>query len=101
MRALRQISRPLSKLALTSKPTPASSLWLSSMRSMGTNWVPTQDDLLQKLNTTALVHEVSLQQMEMASVVVPWFMKNMPVSFYEPPWLSVLSADTLTAGIVL
>jgi hypothetical protein len=44
------------------------------------SWTNTNnDELVQKLTTTRLVHEVSLQQMELASSVVPWFMKNMPV----------------------
>lgn len=43
-------------------------------------WVPTQTDLLEKVTTQALVHEISLQQMESSATVVPWFLKNMPVS---------------------
>ena len=51
------------------------------------SWVPTEDDTLQKVTTQALVHEMSLQQMESVNSTVPWFLKNMPViiikrSFY-------------------
>lgn len=44
------------------------------------SWVPTDANSLQKITTQALLHEVALQQMESAQVVVPWYLTNMPVS---------------------
>jgi len=44
------------------------------------SWVPTDASSLQKITTQALLHEVALQQMESAQVVVPWYLTNMPVS---------------------
>ena len=60
-----------------------------ALRSTATNahpqksWVPTEQPLLQKVTTQALIHEISLQQMEAAAKVVPWFLKNMPVSSFR------------------
>ena len=51
------------------------------------SWVPTESDLLQKVTTQALVHEISLSQMENSSIAVPWFPKHMPVSLTR--WLSL------------
>ena len=45
------------------------------------SWIPTEDDLLQKVTTQALIHEISLQQMHGVQEVVPWFLKTMPVIF--------------------
>jgi len=47
------------------------------------SWVPTDPSSLQKITTQALLHEVALQQMESAQVVVPWYLKNMPVSCHS------------------
>jgi hypothetical protein len=44
------------------------------------SWVPTEEDVLQKITTQALVHEVSIEQMQSTATIVPWFLKNMPVS---------------------
>jgi hypothetical protein len=42
----------------------------------GKSWVPTQKELLQRVTTQALVHEISLQQME-----VTLFIYDEPLSF--------------------
>jgi len=44
------------------------------------SWIPTEDELLQKVTTQALIHEISLQQMHGVEKVVPWFLKTMPVN---------------------
>lgn len=54
---------------------PALSRSLSSK-----SWVPDNDEVLQRVTMQSLIHEVSEQQRELASKVVPWFLKNMPVS---------------------
>ena len=51
------------------------------------SWVPTDAGSLQKITTQALLHEVALQQMESAQVVVPWYLTNMPVSNFHPFYL--------------
>ncbi len=43
------------------------------------SWVPQTEDALQNTTIQALIHEVSVQQMESAQNTVPWFLKNMPV----------------------
>jgi len=45
--------------------------------------VPSLDENLQKVTTQALIHEISLQQMEGAAHVVPWFLKNMPAAYFN------------------
>lgn len=37
-------------------------------------------DNLFKLTSQALIHDISLHQMETVKTVVPWFLTNMPVS---------------------
>ena len=49
----------------------------------GKSWVPKQDEILQKVTTQALIHEVSLQQMENSGKVVPWFLKEMPATYFR------------------
>jgi hypothetical protein len=44
------------------------------------SWVPTDDTKLQEITTQALILDVSMQQFQSAAVIVPWFLKNMPVS---------------------
>lgn len=44
------------------------------------SWVPENDEVLQRVTMQSLIHEVSEQQRELATKVVPWFLKNMPVS---------------------
>jgi hypothetical protein len=43
------------------------------------SWVPIQEDLLQKVTTNSLIHEMSMQATESAAIVVPWFLSSMPV----------------------
>ena len=43
------------------------------------SWVPIQDELLQKVTTNSLIHEMSVQATESAATVVPWFLSSMPV----------------------
>jgi len=49
----------------------------------GKSWIPTQDVLLQKVTTQSLIHEVSMQQIESANKTIPWFLKQMPVSYFK------------------
>lgn len=85
---LRQLTRAnLRKLAapaLSRNVTPLSSasVPLRSFSEKKKSWVPTQDDLLQKVTVQSLIHEISLQQMESAATVVPWFLKNMPSAYF-------------------
>eukprot|EP01041_Mallomonas_annulata_P014975 gene14975-31804_t len=47
------------------------------------SWIPTEDDLLQKMTTQALIHEISLDQLRGVQEVVPWFLKIMPASYFR------------------
>lgn len=47
------------------------------------SWIPKSDELMMKVTTQALIHEVSLQNMESAKTVVPWFLKNMPAAYFN------------------
>jgi len=47
------------------------------------SWVPTQGGDLEKIATQALIHEVSLQQFEATAKLVPWFLCNMPASYFR------------------
>jgi hypothetical protein len=51
-----------------------------STKGTSKSWVPKEDLDLQKITTQALIHEMSLNLMQSANEVVPWFLKNMPVS---------------------
>lgn len=44
------------------------------------SWIPVQEELLQKMATQSLIHEMSIQANESAAIVVPWFLHTMPVS---------------------
>ena len=46
------------------------------------SWVPTEQTDLQKVTTQALIHDISMQQMEATARVVPWYLKNLPVSVF-------------------
>lgn len=47
------------------------------------SWVPVQEELLQKMATQSLIHEMSIQANESAAIVVPWFLSSMPVSVFH------------------
>ena len=49
----------------------------------GKSWVPNDDERLQRVTTNALIHEFSLESMDAAKTVVPWFLKNMPASYFN------------------
>jgi hypothetical protein len=53
-----------------------------SVRSQSSNksWVPMSDEKLQQVTMKSLIAEVAEQQRELATKVVPWFLRNMPVS---------------------
>jgi hypothetical protein len=53
------------------------------LSSAGNSWVPSGDELLQKVTIQSLVHEISLQQMESVQQVVPWFLKSMPAAYFR------------------
>jgi hypothetical protein len=59
---------------------PASSVKIPIV-SMSTrkSWIPQSEEALQKVTTSAMIHEVAEQQKERAARVVPWFLKTMPV----------------------
>ena len=46
----------------------------------GKSWIPTQDDLLQKVTTQSLIHEISTLQMQSAMKTVPWFLKQVHIT---------------------
>ena len=72
-----------------------------AVRSMGSNksWVPVSDEKLQQVTMKSLIHEVAEQQRELAAKVmvdsvcessfeqvkqvVPWFLRNMPASYFR------------------
>ena len=64
-------------------PRPAFSLHGDLLR-MSTaskkSWVPIQEELLQRVTTNSLIHEMTVQATESAAIVVPWFLNSMPVS---------------------
>ena len=43
-------------------------------------WSTKNPEEMFKLTSQALIHDISLHQMETVKTVVPWFLKNMPVS---------------------
>jgi hypothetical protein len=45
------------------------------------SYIPTEQRDLQRITTQSLIHEISMQQMEAANKVVPWFLEQMPVSY--------------------
>ena len=47
------------------------------------SWVPVQEELLQKMATQSLIHEMSIQANESAAIVVPWFLSSMPVNVFH------------------
>lgn len=46
-------------------------------------WVPTDASEIQKITTQAMIHEVAEKQKEQANRVVPWFLQNMPASYFQ------------------
>ena len=46
------------------------------------SWDTNNPENLFKLTSQALIHDISLHQMETVKTVVPWFLTNMPVSAY-------------------
>ena len=66
----------------------SSSLWTrrpftSSLGPDLKSWIPRETESLQKITTQALIHEISIQNFEVATKVVPWFLKNMPASYFR------------------
>ena len=49
----------------------------------GKSWVPSSDKELQRITTQALVHEISRQKMQQIEDFVPWFLSNMPASYFR------------------
>lgn len=47
------------------------------------SWVPVEDASLQKVTRQALVHELMQVQMSTANQVVPWFLNQMPSSYFR------------------
>jgi hypothetical protein len=43
------------------------------------SWDTSNPENLFKLTSQALIHDISLHQMETVKTVVPWFLTNMPV----------------------
>jgi glutamate dehydrogenase len=81
-----QVSDPDKMLSRFSKTLPRSSL--SAFRGMsnfvgGKSWVPSADSKLQKVTTTALVHEVSMKQFASTEKTVPWFLQQMPIAYFR------------------
>ena len=82
MLSRKAISR-LARRGVVSKNVTASSSVSQFSSAAKKSWVPTQDDILQKVTSQSLIHEISLKQMESAQVVVPWFLTNMPVAYFR------------------
>lgn len=59
----------------------------TSLKSAGNSemksWIPVTNLELQRITTQSLIHEVAEQQRELAAKVVPWFLKNMPASYFR------------------
>jgi glutamate dehydrogenase len=51
--------------------------------SAGKSWVPTNDEKLQQVTISSLIHDVSEQQRELNSQVVPWFLRKMPAAYFR------------------
>lgn len=63
--------------------TVSSSKYDSSLNYGSKSWLPRENDHLQKVTTQALIHEISLESMDSAKTYVPWFLKNMPASYFN------------------
>lgn len=59
------------------------------------SWIPTNESDLQKVTTNAWIHEVAEQQRAQATRVVPWFLRNMPVSGWMMSPTKLLCMDAL------
>jgi len=59
------------------------------------SWVPTNELDLQKVTTNAWIHEVAEHQRAQATRVVPWFLRNMPVSCVSNMTTMLLCIDSV------
>lgn len=71
---------PLSSLAL--RPAAPALQRLQQQPARAFSWGASKNspDDMFKLTSQALIHDISLHQMETVKTVVPWFLSNMPVS---------------------
>lgn len=46
-------------------------------------WQADQDSDIQRVTTLATIHELTQQQSKSIEKVVPWFLKNMPASYFR------------------
>jgi hypothetical protein len=103
----RQLLPALSSSASTTSPLPHRSLatnsgsgnagsgWKgveSSMSRLGGSWKEPgekmawqadEDSDIQRVTTLATIHELTRQQSRSIETVVPWFLKNMPASYFR------------------
>mmetsp|Transcript_3860 Transcript_3860/g.5309 ORF Transcript_3860/g.5309 Transcript_3860/m.5309 type:complete len:1017 (-) Transcript_3860:1740-4790(-) len=63
--------------------TSAANSLQNEARSDMKSWIPLTNLELQRITTQSLIHEVAEQQRELAAKVVPWFLKNMPASYFR------------------
>jgi len=49
----------------------------------GKSWVPQDDSALQKVATQSLIHEVTMAQIRDTEAFIPWFLRNMPASYFR------------------
>jgi len=47
------------------------------------SWIPREESSLQKVTRQSLVHELTQSQMANAQVLVPWFLSQMPASYFR------------------
>lgn len=47
------------------------------------SWMPQDDELLEKVYAQSMVHEVMEKQKKQTEEVVPWFLQNMPASYFK------------------
>lgn len=63
--------------------TPSTDNYSQYLSQNTCSWIPTQDDLLQKVTTQSLLHEVSTQHMDSSKKTIPWFLKQMPAAYFR------------------
>lgn len=70
----------LSSLTSLKTNKTITNLSLTSFQCRFKTWSSSDPEKLQKMTEQALIHDISLHQLETVKEVVPWFLKSMPVS---------------------
>ena len=86
---LRQIflGKRIGRALITRHPTAPGDVCRMTTTVTKKSWVPVQEELLQKMATQSLIHEMSIQANESAAIVVPWFLSSIPVNVFHESFL--------------